>query len=188
MKRELATDPMIEQTKKRNMKKKIFSIALVLAGMIGSTAIAQTPSTETTPAAKEQKCPACPAGIKQYNPFEGLNLTEKQQNELKALRESRKADLKKEMSKKKAEKKADRQAMREQAQNNRKEYLAKIKGILTPEQYVQFLENSFLNSRAGAPGPKDRKDMRGGKKMDRKKGMRGNRYDRQRPAVSIQAN
>ncbi len=35
------------------MKKKIFSIALVLAGMMGTTAIAQTPSSNTTPAAKE---------------------------------------------------------------------------------------------------------------------------------------
>lgn len=162
------------------MKKKIFSIALVLAGMMGTTAIAQTPSSNTTPAAKEQGCPACPRG-KQYNPFEGHNLTDKQQNDLKALRESRKADIKKEMS----DKKADRKAMREQAQKNRKDYLAKIKGILTAEQYVQFLENSYLNNRAGV-GSNNRKDMRN--KKDGKKGMRGNRQGGQRPAATPNAN
>lgn len=164
------------------MKKKIFSIALVLAGMMGTTAIAQTPSSNTTPAAKEQGCPACQRG-KQYNPFEGLNLTDKQQNDLKALRESRKADIKKEMS----DKKADRKAMREQAQKNRKDYLAKIKGILTAEQYVQFLENSYLNNRAGV-GSNNRKDMRNGNKKDGKKGMRGNRQGGQRPAATTNAN
>ncbi len=162
------------------MKKKIFSIALVLAGMMGTTAIAQTPSSNTTPAAKEQGCPACPRG-KQYNPIEGLNLTDKRQNDLKALRESRKADIKKEMS----DKKADRKAMREQAQKNRKDYLAKIKGILTAEQYVQFLENSYLNNRAGV-GSNNRKDMRN--KKDGKKGMRGNRQGGQRPAATPNAN
>ena len=162
------------------MKKKIFSIALVLAGMMGTTAIAQTPSSNTTPAAKEQGCPACPL-CKQYNPFEGLNLTDKQQNDLKALRESRKADIKKEM----IDKKADRKAMREQAQKNRKDYLAKIKGILTAEQYVQFLENSYLNNRAGV-GSNNRKDMRN--KKDGKKGMRGNRQGGQRPAATPNAN
>ncbi len=164
------------------MKKKIFSVALVLAGMMGTTAIAQTPSSNTTPAAKEQGCPACPRG-KQYNPFEGLNLTDKQQNDLKALRESRKADIKKEMS----DKKADRKAMREQAQKNRKDYLAKVKGILTAEQYVQFLENSYLNNRAGV-GSNNRKDMRNGNKKDGKKGMRGNRQGGQRPAATPNAN
>ncbi|WP_303642941.1 hypothetical protein [uncultured Duncaniella sp.] len=84
-----------------------------------------------------------------------------------------------------SDKKADRKAMREQAQKNRKDYLAKIKGILTAEQYVQFLENSYLNNRAGV-GSNNRKDMRN--KKDGKKGMRGNRQGGQRPAATPNAN
>ena len=28
---------------------------------------------------------------------------------------------------------------------NRRDYLAKVKNILTPEQYVQFLENNYVD-------------------------------------------
>ena len=75
------------------------------------------------------------------NPFEGLNLSEKQQAELKALREGCKAERQKIAEKERAEKKE----MKEQRKKDAKEYLAKVKEILTPQQYVQFLENAYLN-------------------------------------------
>lgn len=34
--------------------------------------------------------------------------------------------------------------------------LAKLKGILTPEQYVKFLENNFVNQRDNMPRKGDR--------------------------------
>ena len=66
------------------MKKKILSIALVLAGLMGSSAMAQSPSTTQQ---ATQTVASAPNAKKMANPFEGLNLSEKQQAELKALRE-----------------------------------------------------------------------------------------------------
>lgn len=145
------------------MKKKLFSIALAIACLAGPVAVsAQTPAS--TPETKEQKA-CCKDGKKQDrpNPFEGLNLSEKQQSELKALAESRKAEMKKndaDRKARKAEDKAKKQQAKADKMQARKDYLAKIKGILTPEQYVQFLENSFLNNRGGAMGHGNKGKMR----------------------------
>lgn len=83
------------------------------------------------------------------NPFEGINLTEQQKTALKALAEEQKQNRTKKTDKQKAEQKADKQKKaqeRMEAQKNaRKEYLAKVKSILTPEQYCQFLENNYVN-------------------------------------------
>ncbi len=62
----------------------------------------------------------------------------------------------------------------------RKDYLAKVKAILTPEQYVQFLENSYVNQvskdRAGKKGKKNKVHLhKGGKKE-----MKGQRSEKQK--------
>ena len=123
------------------MKKKILSIALVLAGLMGSSAMAQSPSTTQQ---ATQTVASAPNAKKMANPFEGLNLSEKQQAELKALREGCKAERQKIAEKERAEKKE----MKEQRKKDTKEYLAKVKEILTPDQYVQFLAVSYTHLRA----------------------------------------
>ena len=138
------------------MKKKILSIALVLAGLMGTSAMAQSPAT---PQQTTTQTATCPAAKNRPNPFEGLNLSEKQQAEIKALREGCKAERQKIAEKEKAEKKE----MKEQRMKDTKEYLAKVKDILTPEQYVQFLENAYLNQ-GGRPF--------GAQKMGHKQGIR----------------
>lgn len=80
-----------------------------------------------------------------FNPFEGLNLTEVQQAKLKELRESScpmKAETK---ADKKAHTPADKEAARVNRAAAKKEFLGKVKEILTPEQYVTFLENMAVN-------------------------------------------
>lgn len=68
------------------MKKTILSIAVLLASMAGITASAQ--SQNANPQAKTE----CATGnctkkdAPKYNPFQGLNLTEQQQTQLKALK------------------------------------------------------------------------------------------------------
>lgn len=80
---------------------------------------------------------------KDNNPkmFEGLNLTEAQQTQIH--------ELTKNCAEKRKECKDQKQAGRKEC---KAEMLAQLKTILTPEQYVQFLENSFLNGNNGAPG------------------------------------
>lgn len=73
--------------------------------------------------------------------FEGLNLSEAQQTQLK--------DLCTKQCNNKADKKAAKKAARTAA---KKETLARIKGILTPEQYIQYLENSYLHGKKAAMG------------------------------------
>ena len=168
------------------MKKKILSIALVLAGLIGSTAVAQTSAstdsskaqTEQTVSKKDKKDKKDRKDRKnkgqRFNPFEGLNLSEKQQAELKTLDDGIRA----EKAKIEAKEKADKKDMLEKRKNDEKEYLAKIKEILTPEQYVQFLENSFLSNRNARPfgknpgkmGMRPGKDGKQGPRSDRNKG------------------
>ncbi len=50
---------------------------------------------------------------------------------------------KKDKAQAKAEKQAKRAENRQKMIQNRRDYLAKVKNILTPEQYVQFLENKL---------------------------------------------
>lgn len=71
--------------------------------------------------------------------FEGLNLTDAQRESIQKINsECRQA---------RADKKAER---REAAGKERADYLAKIKEVLTPEQYVKFLENEYVKARSAA--------------------------------------
>ncbi len=150
------------------MKKKVLSIAVLLASIFTVSSMAQNPScpqqcaNHTECQAQKGKCNA------QYSPFAGLNLTDKQKSELEALKPS-KEQTQAQKDKVKAQKKADRQQRREQKMQYRKDYLAQVKAILTPEQYVQFLENSYVNQvskdRAGRKGKKNKVHLhKGGKK------------------------
>ena len=107
----------------------------------------------------EQK-PACP--------FEGIKLSDKQKNQLKKLDDARKADCEKKMAEKKAQaeaKKADAQKKREEMKKQREEekaqmlidrknYLKEVQQILTADQYLQFLENFYLNAPQPNMGPR----------------------------------
>lgn len=134
--------------------KKILIATLVLAAGIGS-AFAQKPADCPTTCTNGQQCtqavkPRTPRPC--INAFEGLNLTADQQAKIDAL----KTECQTRRDQAKAEQKADRQKERaDRAANfkaNRTEMLAKIKDILTPEQYVQFLENNFVNAPQGNGG------------------------------------
>lgn len=129
------------------MTKKVLFASLIALSGIFATASAQKPQGHQCAAAEGQACAASQScsqsqGKCAFNPFEGLNLTEQQQAKLDALKQEKKAA--KDAAKKD---KADRkQADRAQAKSQRAEELAKIKEILTPEQYVTFLENNYLNA------------------------------------------
>ena len=137
-------------------KKLIIATIVAISGIFAFDASAQgnkdcrTVCPDNTPCAQaacaptnctETKCPT------QCSPFAGLNLTADQQTKLSALRakcaDQRKACKDKQKADR-AKDKADRMSARKE---NRASMLASIKEILTPEQYVKFLENSFVDGR-----------------------------------------
>lgn len=116
-----------------------------------------------------QQCAPCP--------FDGLNLTEDQKTKIKALGQA-KFDARNAKKAEKAQAKAQAKADRREARNAaRREELAKIKEILTPEQYVQFLENSWVDAKKdfgprakqfrGPKGVKPGKDGKAGPRPER---------------------
>lgn len=156
------------------MKKTVIGISLLMAGLFGSQMMALT--TATTPDAKQcpnkEQCAKQGKGRKGEcpNPFASLNLTADQQTKLNALkeeqqkaREAKMAQKKEQKAEKKEQKAQDREAARAAKVQAKKDYLGKVKEILTPEQYVEFLEVSFVNAQPQQKGMKPGKDGRGKK-------------------------
>ncbi|MDE6651654.1 MAG: Spy/CpxP family protein refolding chaperone [Paramuribaculum sp.] len=149
--------------------KAIFVAASAL--ILSATAVsAQNPKAKG--AAKDSTCMMKKCDKAKQGPcmFENLNLTDAQKAKIKDLKESQ--------MKARKDRKME---VRNQRDNARKDYLANLKTILTPEQYVQFLENNYIS--AGKHGGKDMKrgDRKGGKDMKsdfRKGGKDGKRGDR----------
>ena len=153
--------------------KKIVIATLALVAGIGTT-FAQQPANTSACCPNGNNAKQCDVKGRKAcapNPFEGLNLTAEQQTKVDAL----KAECKAGREKAQADKKADRQKQRNDRADARKaqrtEMLAKVKAILTPEQYVQFLENNFVNgdnAPQGAPGKLAKNDRRKGQRPARK--------------------
>lgn len=171
------------------MKKSILSLAVLLASSVGFSAIAQNPC-QPSKACTENNCKAKPCDKKDapsYCPFEGLNLTDKQKSELQSIAPAK--PTKEQKAQAKAEKQAKKKAKAECRQQARRDYLAKVKGILTPEQYLQFLENNYVNN-IDRQGPRhgkfDKKDR--AHRGDKAKGMKGRKDRRAKGAMGKPAN
>lgn len=153
------------------MRKKFFSVAMLIGALVGIPAMAQEPTVVVDEAEEivETAQPTATTHSQRHgngrmkpghrnngqrtrnkgfqanrqdrqrpNLFEGLNLTTEQQSQLEALKGSRANNG---QAQAEGQNRPDRKAKKQ-------EFLAKVKGILTPEQYTQFLENAFVNGPA----------------------------------------
>ncbi|MCM1356858.1 MAG: hypothetical protein NC212_10690 [Staphylococcus sp.] len=160
------------------MKKTFLSIAVFLAAMTGVSASAQSQSPQncTNPNTTCSQKSCAPKESKCNNPFAGLNLTEQQQSQLKALNCPNVKGKQCKQQSSKDERQAQKQQKAQQKQQARKDYLAQVKSILTPEQYVQFLENSYLERGARQkPHHGHAAKAHGNKKGGKDQAIRGNK-------------
>lgn len=165
------------------MKKVFLSLALLSASAF--SIMAQTPAqTCTDPAqcANKEQCAKVERDGKgrDSKAFEGINLSDEQKTKLAALRQGKctAKDDKAKMAGKDGEQreklsKEQVQQMRkeraEKHQNARKEYLVQVKEILTPDQYVVFLENCYMLQDNNGPKMNGPKMAHAAKKFDGKK-------------------
>lgn len=131
------------------MKTKALLLAAILFATGSTVCFAANDNNKSDNKVKKecQKGKKCEGQRCEYNPFEGLNLTENQQAKLNDLKSE---FCKKQENRKNSEgqnvdnnKKNDKQ--RPNRRQAKREYLAKVKSILTPDQYVIFLENMTVN-------------------------------------------
>ena len=120
------------------MKKTLLSLALMAVAAIPAFG-----QNNACPAAKDcapKACPEAKAKCDKQKPdcclpcFDGLNLTDAQKTKIRDLRQA--CD-------------SVRKACMAEKKENRVKYLSDLKQILTPDQYVKFLENNFINQTPG---------------------------------------
>lgn len=181
------------------MKKILFGLALLLAGTSATMAQSNSnaaksdnacPRTECAKAAVcsstdscnqcgvcqncpgpgkcvNQDCPYNKANCKAKGEcpvlkgFEGINLTDSQKSRIKEICETNRKSGKQ-----------DKQAIRANKIERKKNFLENVKTVLTPEQYVAFLENNYINGGKVKAG-KDMSFHKGDKKKDRKGDRKG---------------
>ena len=166
------------------MKKKVLGLALIAMSFVAFNGMAQNSSAK---AAKQENAKCAKAGQctkKQcnVNPFDGIKLTDAQQNQLNQLKESRKAAHQQQAQMRKAQKQANDSVRAAERRADKKNYLDQVKAIIGPENYVVFLENMYIN---GGGQPKCGKAMGPGKDFKQgkgdMKGHKGPRGDRKGP-------
>lgn len=156
------------------MKKKILGLALAIfaVGTLSSFAANTNDKKCDKQDCPKQQCDKkageCKKGDRQMpNPFEGLNLTADQQAKLKELKGACCNNSKGK----------DNKDNRVDPRQAKRDFLAKVKGILTPEQYVTFLENNFANGRPHF----DKAHRHGDKQGVKNGGMKGQRLEKRQP-------
>lgn len=138
------------------MKRRILSIAFIAISTILFTSVAN--NKEGFPKDKcktecnrgEEMKKGRPGNCPKFNPFEGIELSDAQKEQLKSMVDECRADK----HKKAQAKKEKLEAKQKERKEMHKKHLEKMKQILTPEQYVQYLENMVLNQHQKPMGPK----------------------------------
>lgn len=175
------------------MKKGFLSIAVLAASLFSFSALAQ--SQQASPECTTQQCPAkpeacprnakaCPAQRPCADPFAGINLTQDQQTKLNTLREKRKAECAA-VNKSRKDRFQQRDSM---VRVSKKQHLEEVKSILTPDQYVIFLENMVISNPGHDRGmaPHKMHAKRVDKRLDKKGDMKANVKRAEKSAATAQ--
>lgn len=131
------------------MKKKVLAVVIAAATLTSFSSSAQKKfDGRRAPDSKELRAigDSCRIGGPACNPFEGLNLTPEQQQKIDKLKKDCKASRDKERAEAREMQKAERDRKKARVKESREKYLKDIKAILTQDQYIQFLENNFVNA------------------------------------------
>lgn len=129
------------------MKRRILSIAFVAISTILFTSVANDKKGVPQDCHKQECCKGHKMGKEnhgkcpKFNPFEGIELSDVQKEQLKSMADECRADK----HQKAQAKKEKLEAKKKERKEMHKKHLEKMKQILTPEQYVQYLENIILN-------------------------------------------
>lgn len=175
------------------MKKIIFSLVALFATSTTLLAVNSTQNPENTPQEEQtenvqarEKSGKEGKGRKDAmrmqrgrfnNPFEGIELSEEQQKKINELQQSLRPAQKENDDQELTEeqKKAQKAKARAMRENYRQNYLMGLKHILNHDQYVKFLENSYLqdnsmtDQRGGRQHPGGRDITKNPKRPDVKK-------------------
>lgn len=173
------------------MKKTIVSLMMAVA-LVSGSAFAQTPNASTgattqKEAVKGDKARKGPKGdrMQQFNPFDGVQLTNDQQAKLAELQKGlgpvqltpeEQAKIKENPNLTPEQKKQLKEEKKAKKMEAKKNYLKGVKEILTPDQYVIFLENVYLYSPQQGQGQghdKGVKPGKGGGRPGPKAGLKG---------------
>lgn len=121
------------------MKKFLLALAVVAmtAGMANAANDKKQCDKKEATKCEKTVCPEKMQGACELREFQGIELTDAQKTQLKALKSECKA---KKVEAKQAEK-AEKARKMDACRADRQAYLEKVKGILTPEQYTKYLEN-----------------------------------------------
>lgn len=169
------------------IKKKVLTLAIAVMSMAGFSAMAQNTGNANCTVNKEARCKQgancektakCKKSKCDKNLFAGMNLTEAQQTQLKQLAEKQRASRSEKMAAAKADKQRNDSVRVAERQAAKKSYLSDVKAVLTPDQYVVFLENFFVNA-DGGHGPRKAAVQQGhGKKQMKADGRRDKKGDK----------
>ena len=196
------------------MKKVFVSMMLAGALLAGSSAYAQTQTDGTTGATTQKECCKEDKGDKkghkdgkgkkgaalkgnkvqrqQFNPFDGVQLTDDQQQKLQELQKGlgpvmldreQQAKIPENPNLTPEQKKQLAEEKKAQKLEAKKKYLNGVKETLTPEQYVIFLENVYLYS----PQNQGKEGVNPGRKMV-KPGDRGPKVKKDAKAQAAENN
>lgn len=175
------------------MKKNFLGLAILAVSLVSFSSMAQCPESNTdcqqtceqqTPCQQGQKGDKakkhgkCIKGEKkQFNPYEGLTLTDAQKEQLQKLDADRKAAKEAKKQQAKAEKQRKDSTARAARQAEQREYFEQVKAIIGPDQYTLFLENMVINGGGkNMKAPMHNKGMKPNKEKSKgEKGQKGNR-------------